>query len=119
MICTTCSSIISCSLSSFDISLLNQLILQLPSTRKQKAKERCSRQLDMVSDMENVEGSHSRNDERNNENENEVNLDSGSSRLQQNFKLVGEYFRSLLNSNSRESSETTIETTGMITRRNF
>ena len=47
----------------------------MPSTRKQKAKERRSRQLDMLSDVENVDimlGIYSRDDEENNARENEV-----------------------------------------------
>ena len=89
----------------------------MPSTRKQKAKERRSRQLDMLSDVENVDvmlGSYSRDDEENNISENEVNLDSGSSRPQQSSNVIGEDFRSLLNTNSRENSEIAIETTRLI-----
>ena len=89
----------------------------MPSTRKQKAKERRSRQLDMLSDVENVDimlGSYSRDDEENNASENEVNLDSGSSRPQQSSNVIGEDFTSLLNTNSRENSEVTIETSRMI-----
>ena len=89
----------------------------MPSTRKQKAKERRSRQLDMLSDVENVDimiGSYSREDEENNVSENEVNLDSGSSRPQQSSNVIGEDFRSLLNTNSRENSEMTIETSRLI-----
>ena len=87
------------------------------STRKQKAKERRSRQLDMMSDVENVDimlGSYSRDDEENDVSENGMNLDSGSSRPQQSSNVIGEDFRSLLNTNSRENSEITIETTRMI-----
>ena len=89
----------------------------MPSTRRQKAKERRSRQLDMMSDVENVDvmlGSYSRDDEENNISENELNLDSGSSRPQHSSNAVGEDFRSLLNTNSRENSEITIETTRLI-----
>ena len=89
----------------------------MPSTRKQKAKERRSRQLDMLSDVENVDimlGSYSRDDEENNISENEVNLDSVSSRPQQSSNVLGEDFRSLPNTNSRENSEFTIETTRLI-----
>ena len=85
----------------------------MPSTRKQKAKERRSRQLEMLSDVENVDimlGSYSREDEDNNASENEANLDSGSSWPQQSSNTLGEDFRSLLNANSR----TTIETTRLI-----
>ena len=89
----------------------------MPSTRKQKAKERRSRQLDMLSDVENVDimlGSYSRDDEENNISENEVNLDSVSSRPQQSSNVLGEDFRSLPNTNSRENSEFTIATTRLI-----
>ena len=89
----------------------------MPSTRKQKAKERRSRQLDMMSDVENVDimlGSYSRDDEENDISENGINLDSGSSRPQQSSNVIWEDFRSLLNTKSRENSEITIETTRMI-----
>ena len=89
----------------------------MPSTRKQKAKERRSRQLDIMSDVENVDtmlGSYDRDDERAERSESELNLDSGSNRLHQNPHLVGEDFRSLLNTNSRENSEITVETTRLI-----
>ena len=92
----------------------------MPSTRKQKAKERRSRQLDMLSDLENDDitlGSYSRDGEENIASKNEVNLDSGSSRPQQNSNVIGEDFRSLLNTNSRENSEITIETTRMISKK--
>ena len=80
----------------------------MPSTRKQKAKERRSRQLDMMFDVENVDimlGSYSRDDEENDISENGVNLDSGSSMPQQSSNVIGEGIRSLLNTNSRENSE--------------
>ena len=89
----------------------------MPSTRKQRAKERRSTQLDKISDVENVDillGSYSRGDERIDQSENELHLDSGSNRPQQNSNMTGEDFRSLLNTNSRENSEMTIQTTRMI-----
>ena len=43
-----------------------------------------------------------------------MNLDSGSSRLQQSSNVIGEDFRSLLNTDNRENNEITIETTRMI-----
>ena len=88
----------------------------MPSTRKQKAKERRSRQLDIMSDVENVDvmlGSYSRDDE-NNASEDGMNLDLESNRLQQSSNVIGEDFRSLLNTNSRENSQVTIETTRII-----
>ena len=89
----------------------------MSSTRKQRAKERRSRQLEMLSDVENVDimlGSYPRDDETNEQSESELNLDPGSSRPQQNSNLVGEDFRSLPNTNSRENSEITIEITRII-----
>ena len=85
----------------------------MPSTRRQKAKERRSRQLDIMSDVENVDlmlGNYPRNNEENDHSENEINLDSESSRPQRTSNVTGEDFRSLL-TNSRENSEITIETT--------
>ena len=88
----------------------------MPSTRKKKAKERRSRQLDIMSDVENVDvmlGSYSGNIEGNDYSEKELNLDSESGRLQRNSNVTGEDFRSLL-TNSRENSEITIKTTRLI-----
>ena len=90
----------------------------MPSTRKQRAKERRYRQMGMMSDVGKsvgiMLGSCSRDDEKNDHSENELNLNSGSSRPKQSSELVGDDFRSLLNTNSRENSEVTIETTRMI-----
>ena len=61
----------------------------MPSTRKQKAEERRSRQMDLMSVVENVDivlGSYSRDENGNDGSENEVNLDSGSSRPRTKFK---------------------------------
>ena len=55
----------------------------MPLTRRQKAKKRPSRQLDIMSDVENADvllGSYSGNIEGNDNSENEMNLDSESSR---------------------------------------
>ena len=88
----------------------------MPSTRKQKAKERCSRQLDIMSDVENVDvmlRDYSTINQDNDHSETETNLDSESSRPQRASNVTGEDFRSLL-TNSRENSEITIETNRMI-----
>ena len=88
----------------------------MPSTRKRKGKERRSRQLDIMSDVENVDlmlGSYSRNNGEEDQSENELNLDSESSRPQRNSNMTGEDLRSLL-TNSRENSEITIETARLI-----
>ena len=66
-----------------------------------------------MSDVENVDvmlGSYSRNNGEEDQSENELNLDSESSRPQRNSNVTGEDFRSLL-TNSREI---TIETTRLI-----
>ena len=89
----------------------------MPSTRKQKAKERRSRLLDIMSDVENVDimlGSYSRDENRNKQSEDELNLNSGSNKPQQSSNLVGEDFRSLFITNSKQNSEMTIETARMI-----
>ena len=39
----------------FDILLLNKISFDMPSTRKQKAKEKRSRQSDVMSDIENLD----------------------------------------------------------------
>ena len=77
----------------------------MPSTRKQKAKERRSRQLDTFSYIENADvmlGNSSREDEENYRRDSEMNLDPMSIRPQQNSNVFGENFRSLL-TNSREN----------------
>ena len=89
----------------------------MPSNRKKKAKERRLRQLDMMSDVENVDmmiGNYSRDEDRNEQSECELKLDLESDRPQQSSNLIGEEFRSLLNNNSRENSEMTAETNRMI-----
>ena len=63
----------------------------MPSTRKQKAREKLSRQSDVMSDLENVDiilGSYSRNDEVDDPNDSHFNLDSESNKLQRNSNLV-------------------------------
>ena len=85
----------------------------MPFTCKQKAMERRSRHLDIMSDVQNVDvmlGSYSRDDVGNDQSENGLNLDSESSRPQRNSNVTGEDFRSLL-TNSREKNEATIGTT--------
>ena len=69
-----------------------------------------------MSDVENVDvmlGSYSRNKGEEDQSENELNLDSESSRPQRNSNVTGEDFRSLP-TNSRENNEITIETTRLI-----
>ena len=85
----------------------------MPSTRKQKAKERRSRQVDLMSDTENLDimlCSYSRNELESSSIDRNDDMDHESDRTRQDVAQNSEDFRSLLNSNSRGSSESTIET---------
>ena len=82
----------------------------MPSTRNQKAKERRSRQSDVMSDMENLGvmlESYSRNEVESQLSENERNIDLRTNERQSN---TNPNFRTLLNIKSRGSSEITAET---------
>ena len=71
----------------------------------------------MSPNVENVViiiGNYSRDEDRNEQSESELNLHLGSNRPQQSSNLIGEDFRSLLLINSRENSEMTVETNRMI-----
>ena len=88
----------------------------MPSTRKQRAKERRSRQIDIMSDAENLDvmlGSYPRNELGNDFDRNDE-IDLGSDRTRGDLVQNSEDFRSLLNSNSRENSESTIETMRLV-----
>ena len=86
----------------------------MPSTRKQKAMEKRSRQSDMMSDMENLDvmlGSYSRNEIGSQNNGNVEDTDQRSSERQTNTNLL---VRTLLNTNRLGNSEITSETARMI-----
>ena len=87
----------------------------MPSTRNQRAKER---QADLMSDVENSDvmlGSYSRNElENNSEDGNIIEVNLGSDRPRQDVVQNIEDLRSLLNSNSRENSQTTLETVRLV-----
>ena len=88
----------------------------MPSTRKQRAKERRSRQLDIMSDTENLDvmlGSYPRN-ELGNDSDRNGEIDLGSDRTRGDPLQNSEDFRSLLNSNSIENSESTVETMRLV-----
>ena len=88
----------------------------MPSTRKQRAKERRSRQIDIMSDAENLDvmlGSYPRNDLENDFDRNDE-MDLESNRTRADLAQNSEDFRSLLNSNSRENSESTVETMRLV-----
>ena len=88
----------------------------MPSTRKQIAKEKRSRQSDVMSDLENLDimlGNYSRNELDSQLGEREIELDLESNDLQA-ATPISEDFRSLINTNSRKNSEFTIETARLI-----
>ena len=88
----------------------------MPSTRKQRAKERRSRQLDIMSDTENLDvmlGSYPRN-ELGNDSDRNGEIDLGSDGTRGDPLQNSEDFRSLLNSNSKENSESTVETMRLV-----
>ena len=69
----------------------------MPSTRKQKAKRRRSRQADLVSDLENVDvmlGSYSRNELKSKSGKRNDEVDFGSDRTRQDVVQISEDFRS-------------------------
>ena len=82
----------------------------MPSTRKQRAKERRSRQVDLMSYAENLDimlVSYSRNELESNSIDRNDDIYHGSDRTRQDVAQNSEDFRSLLNTNSGENSEST------------
>ena len=89
----------------------------MPSTRKQRAKERRSRQVDLMCDTENLDimlGSYSRNELEHNSVDRNDEMDRESDRTRHDLVKNSEDFRSLLNSNGRENSESTVETMRLV-----
>ena len=89
----------------------------MPSTRKQKAKERRSRQSDIMSDIENLDvmlGNYQRdNSEPQTEND-EGEMASGSIRREESANQNENDYRSYLNTNLSENSCLTVETSKAI-----
>ena len=78
----------------------------MPSTRKQRTKERRSRQVDLMSDVEDVDvmfGSYSRSEMESNSGDRNDEVDLASDRTRGDVVQNSEDFRSLSNSNSRET----------------
>ena len=89
----------------------------MPSTRKQRAKKRRSRQVDFMSDVEDLDvmlGSYSRNEMESISGDRNDEVDLASDRTRGDVVQNSEAFRSLSNSNSRENSESTIETMRLV-----
>ena len=91
-------------------------ILLMPSTRKQKAKEKNSRQSDVMSDIENMDvllGTYSRNLSVEELYEN-VEIDLRSNGPRQDMVRNCEDFRTLLNTKSRSENGVAIATTRLV-----
>ena len=89
----------------------------MPSTRRQKAKEKRSRQSDIMSDIENLDvmlGNYSNSEIRDQNTVDQIEIDPESSRRQQGFSHEESNYRSLLNTNLSENSEITVETSRAI-----
>ena len=85
----------------------------MPSTRKQKVKEKRSRQSDVLSDIENLDvmfGSYQRynSEVQNRASENEIDLESN--RREDSSNLNENDYRSYLNTHISENSGMTVET---------
>ena len=89
----------------------------MPSTRRQKAKEKRSRQSDIMSDIENLDvmlGNYSNTEFRDQNAVDEIEIDPESNRRHQGFSHEESNYRSLLNANLSENSEVTVETSRAI-----
>ena len=89
----------------------------MPSTRKQKAKEKRSRQSDVMSDIENLDvmlGNYANSDIRVQDTVDQIEIDPESSRRQQGFGQEESNYRSYLNTNLSENSTITVETSRAI-----
>ena len=89
----------------------------MPSTRKQKSREKSSRQSKIMNDIETLDvmlGTISRNEITGQLCENEDNLDRSSNERQTNTNPSGDDFGTPLNTNSIEISDFTSETVRMI-----
>ena len=89
----------------------------MPSTRKQKAKEKRSRQSDVMSDIENLDvmlGSYQRYNSEMQDRTSENEIDSESNRREGSSNQNENNYRSYLNTNLSENSCLTVETSKAI-----
>ena len=89
----------------------------MPSTRRQKAKEKRLRQSDIMSDIENLDvmlGNYPNSEIRDQNTVGQIEIDPESSRRQPGFSHEESNYRSLLNTNLSENSEITVETSRAI-----
>ena len=98
------------------------ILIEMLSTRKQKAKEKRSRQSDVMSDTENLDvmlGNYQEKEQFREGNVSDREIDLESEGQQRDANPVERNFRSLLNTNLSENSEFTAETSRAINPRNF
>ena len=89
----------------------------MPSTRKQKAKEKRSRQSDVMSDIENLDimlGNYQESDQVRDEDLSDTGPNVDSRKPNKEINSISGNFRTLLNTNASESSEITIDTSRAI-----
>ena len=89
----------------------------MPSTRKQKAREKRSKQSDVGSDIENLDvmlGNYHENDQVRDEDISITDFDLESRRPQRKSNSISGNFRSILNTNTSDNSEITVETSRAI-----
>ena len=89
----------------------------MPSTRKQRANEKCSRHSDLMSEigyldvmLENLTEKSPENGHKNERSE----IDTASAGLQENTNTLADDFKSLLNGSSRRNSVSAVETVRII-----
>ena len=98
-------------------SVLIKSHLVMPSTRKQKAKDKRARQSDVMSHLKNLDvmlGTSTRNELDEQENNSEIEKDLESRRHQENIDLIVENIRSSLNANMSVNREITAQTSRAI-----
>ena len=89
----------------------------MPSTRKQKAKEKRSRQSDVMSDIENLDimlGNYQESEQVRDEDLSDTELNVDSRNPNKEINSISWNFRTLLNTNASENSEITVETSRAI-----
>ena len=101
----------------FNLLLKRKSLIETPSTRKPKAREKRSRQSDVMSDIENLNvmlGNYQEVDQVRDEDISNTDFDLESRRPQRETNSISGNFRSILNTNTSENSEITVETSRAI-----
>ena len=101
----------------FNLLLKRKILIEMPSTRKQKAREKRSRQSDVMSDIENLDvmlGNYQESDQVTDEDISDADVDLDSRRPQRETISIRGNFRLLLNTNLSDNSKITAETSRAI-----